>query len=90
MNSMKITCQQCNKLFDTTQLKLCEDRHSSGLYRVFYQCPHCGKEYFVCYHNDLTHKIQEEIKEAEYYGQNVKAAALKRKLKKEMDKLNNR
>lgn len=87
---MLTTCNECNKLFDTTQLKLCEDRHSSGLYRVFYQCPHCGKEYFICYHNDLTHKIQEDIKVAEYYGQNIKATALKRKLKKEMDKLNNK
>lgn len=80
MNSVQTTCIGCNKTFSTTQVSLFEEPNSSGLYRVFYQCPHCGKEYFVCYHNDLTHKIQKEIK----------AAALKRKLKKEMDKLNNR
>lgn len=87
---MVITCDKCNYEFHPTNNMLLEHRMADGLIEVYYMCPKCKAKFHVCYHNAETKRLQKLIKRAENTNKAERTKELKKKLKYEMDKLNNR
>lgn len=87
---MKVTCDGCNKAFESTNKMLTEHRLQGDLIEVYFNCPTCKKKHHVCWHNSETKNLQKLIHKAENAKDGEKAAEYRAKLKTAMDKLNNR
>jgi predicted RNA-binding Zn-ribbon protein involved in translation (DUF1610 family) len=70
-----------------------------GIEKVYFQCPHCGKEYVVFYSDEEIRKLQARIRRvqsrfadphANHADAAKKEADLQRKIKEKMDALRQR
>ena len=87
-----IFCDECKKQF-IINIKVQELKN--GVERVYFTCPHCGKEYTSYYTNVLIKRKQDKIKQLQEKYNNVRGKDIKQanslykqyeKLKKEIGK----
>lgn len=86
---MLTTCTTCQNNFETSALIL-KERLLGNLIKVFFECPYCGTEFHVMYHNEETKELQKRIDVARNTGDSVTFKRLQPIFKKKLDKLNNR
>lgn len=86
---MLTTCTTCQNNFETSTLIL-KERLLGNLIKVFFECPHCGTEFHVMYHNTETKELQKRMDAARNNGDMKTFNKLQPIFKKKLDKLNNR
>jgi hypothetical protein len=97
---MKAICDSCKQNFELESLK--ERNLDGGIVEIYYNCPHCNKEYHVCVTSEQTRKVQKQMEELrgvirdrlsknmDVTLQRKQIFSLQKKHKKMMDKLNGR
>lgn len=86
---MLILCTACNHDIDTSVIEL-KERPIGNLIKVFFECPACGMEHFVMYHDQETRRLQKRMDAARTNGDMKTFNKLQPIFKKKLDKLNNR
>lgn len=56
---MKIICDNCNKEFKFSRIKIKEQKITDGISKMFYKCPKCKCEYIIAYKDK---EVRENIK----------------------------
>lgn len=56
---MKLMCDNCNKEFKFTKIKLKEKKVTNEISKIYYKCPKCKYEYIVSYKDK---EVRENIK----------------------------
>lgn len=86
---MLTTCVTCSESFDPSLVTL-KERTLGNLIKVYFECPYCGTEFHVLYHNEDTKELQKKMNEAREIGNMKEFKRIQLIFKKKLDKLNNR
>lgn len=63
---MKLICDNCNKEFKLSRVKLKKKKVSDEIIKIFYRCPKCKCEYIVAYQDEEVRENIKRIKELSY------------------------
>lgn len=63
---MKIICDNCNKEFKFSKIKIKEQRITEQISKMYYRCPKCKCEYVIAYKDKEVRENIEVIKMLSY------------------------
>ena len=63
---MKLICDNCNKEFKLSRVKLKKKKVTNEIIKIFYRCPKCKCEYIVAYQDEEVRENIKRIKELSY------------------------